>query len=315
MDIRSYEMFLKLAETRHFGRTASHCNLSASAVSRQLKRLEVAVGQRLVDRDNRQVKLTAAGRRFAEFAQKAIEDWQQLRSDLQASQAVLTGEVSVFGSVTASYSMLTRILPVMRESYPGVEIKLRTGDQADGIQHVLAGVEDTAIIAVPDNLPRRMRCLPLRETPLRLIGPKTPSTLARQLDALLADQVEPDWTRLPMVVAERGLARERLFERLRDRGQRPHIYAQVAGHEAVVSMVSLGFGVAVVPELVIHHSPKQDTIRELPWFGDLEPFALGLCALEERLRDPLLQALWRCAAISYPQSSNGDNPSARRLSG
>ena len=301
MDIRTYQIFLKLAETRHFGRTASQCALSPSAVSRQLQRLEGHVGHQLVDRDNRQVHLTPAGRHFLEYARKAVDDWQQLRSDLSASRTDLSGEVSVFGSVTASYSLLTQILPAMRESYPGVDVKLRTGDQADGIERLLEGAEDSAIIATPERLPAKLIFLPLRQTPLRLIGPRTPSALARQLDVCLAEEIEPDWSEVPMVLAERGLARERLLQCLRAAKQKPHIYAQVAGHEAVVSMVSLGFGVAVVPELVIQHSPKQDTIRVLPWLSNLPPFALGLCALEERLKDPLLQAFWRCASASYPQ--------------
>jgi LysR family transcriptional regulator, positive regulator for ilvC len=62
MDIRYYRTYLKLSETRHFGRAASECALSPSAVSRQLQRLEADVGQQLVARDSRRVHLTPAGR-------------------------------------------------------------------------------------------------------------------------------------------------------------------------------------------------------------------------------------------------------------
>ncbi|MFT5391635.1 MAG: LysR family positive regulator for ilvC [Gammaproteobacteria bacterium] len=64
MDLHTYEIFITLAATRHFGRTAQACNLSASAVSRHLQRLERSVGQQLVNRDNRQVYLTPAGAIF-----------------------------------------------------------------------------------------------------------------------------------------------------------------------------------------------------------------------------------------------------------
>ena len=301
MDMRTYQIFLKLAETQHFGRTAALCNLSPSAISRHLQRLETSVGQQLVERDNRQVHLTPAGRHFLDYARKSVDAWQQLRTDLSSSENTLSGEVSVFGSVTASYSMLTQILPGMRELFPAIELKLRTGDQADGIERVVRGLEDSAIIAKPDALPSRLMFLPLRSTPLVLIGPRTPSALTRRLDRHLNSNQEPDWNVVPMVLAEGGLARERLLQRLQRSQQKPNIYAQVAGHEAVVSMVSLGFGVAVVPELVIQHSPLQQTTRILPWLTDLAPFELGLCALEDGLCDPLLQAFWSCAAQSYPQ--------------
>jgi LysR family positive regulator for ilvC len=301
MEIRSCQVFLQLAQSMHFGRTAAICNLSPSAVSRLVQRLEDEIGQILVERDNRHVSLTPAGRHFLDYARKTVDDWQQVRADLNASRARLSGEISVFGSVTASYSMLTQILPGMRESYPGIEIKLRTGDQADGVERVMDGGEDCAIIALPDTVSDKLEFLPLRTTPLLLIGPKMPSALSRQLDQYLAEQSEPVWSEIPMILAERGLARKRLLQRFKDINQQPKLYAQVAGHEAVVSMVSLGFGVALVPELVIQHSPKQETVRVLPWFSGLPPFALGLCALKDRLKDPLLQALWRCAVQTHPQ--------------
>ena len=293
MDIRAFQVFIQLARTLHFGKTASVCHLSPSAVSRQLQRLEESVGQVLVERDNRQVRLTPAGRHFLDYARKAVDDWQQLRRDLHANPATLSGEISVYGSVTASYSVLTQILPGLRQRYPGIELKLRTGDQADGIEHVLAGSEDCAIVAQPDVLPARLAFLGLQQTPLCLIGPTISSALSRRLDEAVQQGQEPDWNEVPVVLAEHGLARERFLQRLKERQLHPPIYAQVAGHEAVVSMVSLGFGVAVVPELVIRHSPA--AVRVLPWCTDLQPFVIGLCAQRERLKDPLLQAFWGCA--------------------
>ena len=300
MDIKSLQLFVFLSESLHFGHTALRCNLSPSAVSRQLQRLEDSVGQLLVDRNNRHVRLTSAGEVFLTYARKAIYDWQQMQSLLRETQTQISGELSVFGSVTASYSILTQILPKLRESSPGLDVKLRTGDQADGIERVLSGDEDCAIIARPDQLPSKLTFLPLLGTPLRLIGPTTPGAFSDMIEKCVAEKHEPNWSKTPMILAERGLARKRLLKYFSDNDGQPNIYAQVAGHEAVVSMVSLGFGLAVVPELVIQHSPKQETVRVLPWLNELPPFVLGLCALQEQLKDPLLQAFWKCSLESYP---------------
>jgi len=197
--------------------------------------------------------------------------------------------------------MLSQILPVMRDSYPDIEIKLRTGDQAQALERVVEGQEDSAIIAVPNKLPKKLACLALRRTPLCVIGPTIPCALTTTLNNCLKKAEEPDWSQLPVVLAERGLTRTRFLKRMKSLRSEPRIYAQVAGHEAVVSMVSLGFGVALVPALVIEHSPIRDTVRILPYMNDIEPFELGLCAYEERLSDPLLNAFWTCAAESYPQ--------------
>jgi len=198
--------------------------------------------------------------------------------------------------------MLSQILPAMRDAHPDIEIKLRTGDQAQALDRVVEGMEDSAIIAVPTKLPKKLACLPLRRTPLCLIGPTIPSALTTTLNNCLKTGETPDWSQIPVVLAERGLARTRFLKRMKSLRCEPRIYAHVAGHEAVVSMVSLGFGVALVPALVIEHSPIRDTVRILPYLNDLEPFELGLCAHEERLSDPLLNAFWTCAANSYPQT-------------
>ena len=147
MDVKSLQLYVFLCESLHFGQTAVRCNLSPSAVSRQLQRLEDSVGQTLVDRNNRHVRLTSAGEIFLTYARNAIFEWQQLQSQLRESQTQISGELSVFGSVTASYSVLTQILPRLREKFPSLDIKLRTGDQANGIERVLSGDEDCAIVA------------------------------------------------------------------------------------------------------------------------------------------------------------------------
>lgn len=62
MDLRDLKMFLHLAESRHFGRSARAMHVSPSTLSRQIQRLEEDLGQPLFVRDNRTVTLTEAGK-------------------------------------------------------------------------------------------------------------------------------------------------------------------------------------------------------------------------------------------------------------
>ncbi len=295
MDARTAEVFLTLADSLHFGRAAARCNLSTSAVSRVIQRLESDVGQTLFTRDNRSVQLTPAGREVLAYAQRDSAAWHRLRRALTTDGDRLHGEIRLYASVTASYSVLADILPPLRRAHPGIELKLHTGDQADGVERVRAGVDDCAVVAEPDRLPAGLVFAPLHTSPLRLYAPRS-GPVAETVQAALDAGDAPDWSQLPLVLAEHGLARDRLLRRFRELGQSPQVYAQVAGHEAVVSVVSLGFGVAAVPELVIEHSPVAGRIQALPWMGDLAPFSIGLCAQARRLEDPLLAALWQQAA-------------------
>ena len=63
MTTHELEIFITLADQLHFGRASQTCNLSPSALTRAIQRLEEEVGQPLFIRDNRKVMLTAAGER------------------------------------------------------------------------------------------------------------------------------------------------------------------------------------------------------------------------------------------------------------
>lgn len=128
MDLRDLKLFLHLAESHHFGRTAKAMHVSPSTLSRQIQRLEEILGQPLFLRDNRTVQLTDAGEQLKEFAQQTLLQYQQLKHSLGQHGPSLSGELRLFCSVTAAYSHLPPILDRFRAQHPLVEIKLTTGD-------------------------------------------------------------------------------------------------------------------------------------------------------------------------------------------
>ncbi len=296
MDTRSLELFLQLAESLSFSRTAEQIHLSLSAVSRSVQRMEAEVGQRLFERDKRSVSLTRAGEHFRAYARRTLEDWQQLSAELRVDPDNLRGEVSVYCSVTASYSVLSPILELFRQDYPGIEIKLHTGDQADAVGRVQAGKEDIAIAARPDNLANKVDFLTLMQSPLQFIAPDFPCAVKELLQQM---PVGPGWGDIPFIVAQRGLSKERVDDWFRSRGERPRIYAQVAGHEAIAAMVGLGLGVGVVPKLVLDNSAYKGKLQTVAVQPELGPFVVGLCALKQRLENPLVDAFREVARRSY----------------
>ncbi|WP_101759641.1 HTH-type transcriptional activator IlvY [Oceanicoccus sp. KOV_DT_Chl] len=299
MDTKDLQLFLNLSETLHFGQTGEAMHLSASAVSRTIRRMEDEVGQRLLERDNRTVRLTEIGRQFQGYARQALGQWQSFHQSVKRETEGLKGEISVFCSVTATYSVLLGVLESFRLRYPDIEIKLRTGDQADAIGHLLAGDDDIAIAARPDKLSSRLQFQTLTHSPLQFIYPRMHCAVESQLRRYLDANSPIPWQAIPFIVSERGLARTRLDHWFRGRGIKPDIYAQVSGHEAIVSMVGLGFGVGVVPELVLANSPLKDKVEVIDVQPPLTPFAIGLAASAQRLENPLVKAFWDCAKASY----------------
>ncbi|KEQ18154.1 HTH-type transcriptional activator IlvY [Endozoicomonas numazuensis] len=284
MDLKPLQHFLSLAETLHFGRASAACHISPSTLSRSIQQLEDKLGVSLFKRDNRSVNLTSEGIKFEKYAREALVQWSAIRNELMAESKELKGEISVYCSVTASYSFLYDILRRFRHRYPSIEIKLHTGDPDSAIDLVTSGKEDIAISARPDQLPTEIRFHSIGLSPLVFIGPasgeiETPQSLN-------------DWSRTPMILSEKGIGRKRVDRWFTAKSVKPRIYAQVAGNEAIVSMVSLGLGIGVVPQIVLDNSPLSDKVQILdikPW---LAAYDVGLCVLEKKLKSPLIQAFW-----------------------
>jgi LysR family positive regulator for ilvC len=115
------------------------------------------------------------------------------------------------------------------------------------------------------------------------------------------DNGEIDWSGIPFIVPERGITKEMLDAWFREQGIRPRIYAQVAGHEAIVAMVSLGLGVGIAPQLVIEASGMASRISQISVPLGLPALTVGLCSLGQRLASPLVKSFWDVAGQTYSQ--------------
>jgi len=297
MNYRDLELFLALANTLHFGRCSEQMFVSPSTLSRIIHHLEEQVGSELFFRDNRSVVLTASGQLFAKYARQALDQWADIRQTLQQDQGPLSGQLSVYCSVTASYSYLYELLADFRQQYPGVAIQLHTGDPEDGIQRVLNGQEDIALAALPQRLPEQLSFKPLGTTPLLFIAPKHFQLNQKKPNAhpnlgTLNKSNRQQWSNQAMILPEQGVARTLMDQWFSKMQVQPTIYAQAAGNEAIVSMVSLGFGLGVVPKIVLDNSllaPKIQCLKPQPSPGT---YQVGLFALTKRLKYPVLKAFW-----------------------
>lgn len=281
MDITKLKLFCALANSLHFGRAAVSCHVSPSTLSRNIKQLEDSLGVGLFIRDNRSVTLTHEGEQFLIFAREVIQQWETYQESLLTQAEQLRGQLSIYCSVTASYSFLYEILTAFRVQHPGIAIKLHTGDPAQSIDRILTGHEDIAIAAKPDKLPAGISFKPINSSPLIFIT-------ANQAD----DWQGHDWTDIPVIIPEEGIARERLDAWFKSQDIKPTIYAEVKGNEAIVSMVSLGFGVGVVPQIVVDNSPLAERVKRFNPQPDLGPYDTGICVMEKRLKSPIVEAFW-----------------------
>ncbi|MCG7560408.1 MULTISPECIES: HTH-type transcriptional activator IlvY [Pseudoalteromonas] len=291
MDHKQLKYFLALADTLHFSRASERCYISPPTLSRQIKQLEEEVGAPLFIRDNRSVALTSQGQAFIHYAQATLASWRQFKSECLDEDKPLSGELSLFCSVTASYSFIYDLFARYRQDFPQVELNLLTGDPANSIAQVQGEVVDVAVAVRPRNLPQGLEYLSIGRSRLLFIAP----TMKCPLSELLEQQRgELPWQQVPFIVPEHGVLKERLDVFFKKKALQPKIYAHVSGHEAMVALTSLGFGIAYVPEVVLEQSPFRNQVQTLGLQS--EEIEIGLVCKKKRLQDPVVSALFRVAA-------------------
>lgn len=292
MNLHELRLFLHLADSLHFGKTGDAVHLSPSAVSRAVKRLEEEVGRPLLLRDRRSVHLTDAGSDFAEFAQETLERWDGFRNSIAYDTGKLRGELVLYGSVTAAYGVLADLLTRFRTLHPGIHLRLETGDSAVALGKVMDGSADIAVAARPTDLPRHLKFLTVTTTPLVFIGP----VVACDVTRMIGENPIP-WKTVPVILAEQALSRRRVEDWFREQRIRPNVYAEVAGHEAILSMVRLGFGIGAVPKIVIENSLFKDDVHRIDATPELPPYEVGLCAHMRKIDTPVVRAFWEAALL------------------
>ena len=288
MDHHSLKLFLHLAESLHFGRTGQACHISPSALSRQIQRMETEVGRRLFERDNRQVQLTRAGMVFRDFAKDALQRWQSVLDELADDRQVLKGEITIYCSVTASLTILPDLLSAFKTTYPLVHIRLQTGDAGVAIRKVIDGEVDIAVAPRPQRPVLALAFKVLTQVRPQFVAPR----VAWEYSSALKEKRIP-WEEIPLILSERGIARKKIDAWFAKKKIKPRIYAHVSGNEAILSMVTLGCGVGVVPGLVVENSPLQSRITRLQVKPVLAPYDVGICIQQRRVNSRLIRAFWQ----------------------
>lgn len=280
MNLIRLQLFLTLAEQLHFGRAAERAHVSASTLSRNIQQLEEEVGAQLFERTNRQVALTRHGRQFVPFAQEVIAQWEAYQESVAAQAEVLSGQLSLYCSVTASYSFLYDMLSHFRRQHQGIAIKVHTGDPANALERLINRQEDVAIGAKPEKLPQGVVFKPITHTQLILLTSREKNWPA-------------DWASIPFILPEQGIARERINRWFKRDHIAPQVYAEARGNEAIVSMVSLGFGVGIVPAIVVENSLLANRVKPFHLQPDFGPYDIGVFVVEKRLSNPVINAFWQ----------------------
>lgn len=175
-DLSQIRLLLAVADAPGFRRAALQLGLSPSALSQAIKRLEARLGQPLLLRSTRSVRLTEAGERLCAAAREALGQLDRAWQDLTPNAL---GPISLQGRLRLSVPrsvarlLMAPLLAAYCRRHPGVQLELCTDDALLDI--VAAGFD--AGVRFSERLPRGMVALPL-SAPQRFVVVGCPALIA-----------------------------------------------------------------------------------------------------------------------------------------
>lgn len=245
MEIRHFRYFLSVARLGHFTRAAEQLGIAPPTLSRQIQDMERQLGVRLFERSQREVCLTAAGEALLPEAEQAVRQFDAAQLGAQRAGRGDVGRIELGYVASAAFSgLLQQQVTRFSQSHPGVVLNIREQPMAESPALVRDGVLDIAYVRTPMDLPDELVAMDLHEEGFVLALPA--SSRLNELPQIMAARLATETFILPeqisgtLAVAAQG-------------GFVPRLGPQPGSLVAVITLVSLGQGVALVPESVLQH--------------------------------------------------------------
>jgi DNA-binding transcriptional LysR family regulator len=273
MEFRHLRYFIAVAENLHFGRAAHQLHISQPPLSQQIREMEEELGVKLFLRTKRRVELTEAGSVFLKEARLILAHTSHAVRSVQRSNRGEIGRLIIGFVMSATCSILPKILRVYRERFPEVELVLEEMTTGQGIDHLKERRLHLCFLRLPVREEELMVETVLRE-PLVLALPNGhPLTPRNRISLLLlADE--------PFVLFPRlhgPSFHDQIVSVCHGAGFSPNVVQEACQMQTILSLVAAGIGVSLIPASV--QSLRSEGVQYRP--------------LRERTPDTGLAIAWR----------------------
>lgn len=244
MELRHLRYFSVLADELHFGRAAQRLAISQPPLSVAIRQLEESVGARLFERNSKEVRLTPAGQALRESTRKLLRQAEEMALEARDVASGSAGRLRIGFVGAMLYRGLPQALRTFQARHPGVRISLAELNTGEQVAELLRDQLDLGFVhthRIPQGLEQRLLlsepfvcCLP-EDHALAGQGVLSPGDLRDAPFVLFSRSASPHY-------------HERVLSICSSAGFLPEVRHEARHWLAVVSLVSQGLGVALVPE-------------------------------------------------------------------
>ncbi|MBC2835966.1 LysR family transcriptional regulator [Paragemmobacter straminiformis] len=283
--IDKLEMFIALANERHFGRAAEVCGVTQPTLSSAIRQLEDQLGVQLVFRGSRFQGLTPEGQRVLDWGRRIVGDMRALKDEMRTVRAGLSGNVRI-GVIPTALPMIAGLTAPFIARHPNVRVSILSRTSAE----ILSGIESLDLdagITYLDNEPLgRVAQIPLYAEFYRLLCAAS---------SPLADRESVSWAEVaeqPLCLLTGDMQNRRIInQHLAEAGAR--VTAQVESNStiALTAHVMTGRWASVVPRELALMFAGGGQLRAIPIVEPEVEHTVGLIAARRDPLTPVLAAL------------------------
>jgi DNA-binding transcriptional LysR family regulator len=247
LDVRKLIMLEAVMAEGSIAAAARRLQYTRSAVSQQLSALEAEAGTALIDRTGNHITLTPAGRALVEHAERILVELRSAEAALAGAGTRITGLLRVGIPFREGPHIMSRALTEVRRRFPDMELRLEAISDEEGPEGVRRDQLDLAIVSrygnARENGRAGLREWTLGHDPLRLCVPAD-HPLAAASGCELTQLADEPWVMCPETSLGR-LVRSMCIAA----GFQPRVAATVHDVGTALSLVGIGWGVTIAPEL------------------------------------------------------------------
>jgi molybdate transport repressor ModE-like protein len=222
------------------------CRMGQPSATKQLQRLEAAVGAKLVERHGRASRLTEAGSVVAVHAQRVLDTLDSMQEDLRALGAAERGTLALAASTTPGTYVLPAVLRRFADGHPGIDVDVVIGSSTWVAERV-ARREVQLGLAGEVDLPDGVTAEPFLDD--EIVGIAAPGDRSASVHGRAQMRALAQHT---LLVREPGSSTRGVSERYLARaGYRPAKRWELDSNEAIKRSVAAGLGVGFLSRLVV----------------------------------------------------------------
>ncbi|MCB1739895.1 MAG: LysR family transcriptional regulator [Gammaproteobacteria bacterium] len=297
LDLKALRCFWAAATHGNLTRAGIELGISESAVSQRIRALERRLGRKLYEARGGHLRLTDAGEQAVAVAERVFQTLDRFESSIAGGEP--SGTLTIAAYESALRYLLPDVVRRFRARHPQVFLRLLSRGRREMSDAVLDHAIDAGIVA-EGSLPEGLDFIPWRTSRSLLLIPKGHPLLREGLPSFETLLDARLLERYPLLVSAEGSAYtedDRIARVLRERSLPYRVAFEVGNIDTVKHYVSIGMGIAVVPDhCVMDQDDASFDCLEVP-AGLRGETTFGLLLHRRRYQRPALAAFAACMGL------------------